>query len=211
MSSHLEPGPAGDAPTGGEATLLLAQAAAGDPEAEARLYHLLQGELRGIASALFARQAADHTLQPTALVNEAWMRIAKAGGIQAWDRSHFLSVAARAMRTTLIDHARRRKTLKRDGGAGGLADDPSAELEALDRALDVWGRNGIDALDLSEALERIGRDSPRQARLVELRFFGGLTREEAAEVLGISRATAARDWEIVRHRLVFELGLDADA
>lgn len=193
----------------GDATALLGRAAAGDAAAEAALYGLLQTELRKIACSQLAGQSADHTLQPTALVNEAWLRLAKAGGARAEDRRQFLAVAARAMRTALIDHARRKRAAKRGGVALQVALE-SAEVEnaALDRTLELCSQRGFDPLDLDEALERIAKEEPRHARLVELRFFGGLTREEAAEVLGVSRATAARDWELVRHRLIWELELD---
>lgn len=197
------PAPAGDV------TELLGQVAAGDPGAEGRLFELLQHELRSIARAQLGRGSDDHTLQPTALVNEAWIRLAKAGGVRAADRRQFFAVAARAMRSALIDHARRQQAAKRNGSALRLALE-SAEVEnsALDRTLALCNQRGFDALDLDAALERIALEAPRHAKLVELRFFGGLTREEAAEVLGVSRATAARDWELVRHRLIWELGLD---
>lgn len=196
-------------PLDGDVTGLLGKLAAGDGDAEGRLFELLQGELRSIARAQLGRGHDDHTLQPTALVNEAWIRLAKAGGVRAGDRRQFFAVAARAMRTALIDHARRKQAAKRNGSALQVALE-SAEVEnaALDRTLELCNQRGFDALDLDAALERIATDEPRHAKLVELRFFGGLTREEAAEVLGVSRATAARDWELVRHRLIWELGLD---
>jgi RNA polymerase sigma factor (TIGR02999 family) len=198
----------------GEVTVLLGRAAEGDAAAESRLFELLQVELRRVARVQLANQSADHTLQPTALVNEAWLRLARAGGVRAGDRKQFLAVAARAMRTALIDHARRKQAAKRNGSALRVAID-SAEVEnassALDRTLELCSQRGFDPIDLDEALERIAKDEPRHAKLVELRFFGGLTREEAAEVLGVSRATAARDWELVRHRLIWELGLDEES
>lgn len=206
QSESVEPTPSAPA---GDVTELLGRLAAGDGGAEGRLFELLQGELRSIARAQLGRGQDDHTLQPTALVNEAWIRLAKAGGVRAGDRRQFFAVAARAMRTALIDHARRKQAAKRNGSALRLALE-SAEVEnsALDRTLDLCNQRGFDALDLDAALERIALEEPRHAKLVELRFFGGLSREEAAEVLGVSRATAARDWELVRHRLIWELGLD---
>jgi len=188
---------------------LLGLAANGDASAESQLYGALQAELRGIARAQLRAQRPDHTLQPTALVNEAWIRLSKAGGVRAADRRQFLTAASHAMRTALIDHARRKQALKRGGDAREASlESVDLDHEALDRTLALCNERGFDALDLDEALERIAKDEPRHAKLVELRFFGGLTREEAAEVLGVSRATAARDWELVRHRLIWELGLD---
>ncbi len=201
--------PASNGASAGDVTALLGRLAAGEGAAEGQLFELLQGELRSIARAQLGRGQDDHTLQPTALVNEAWIRLAKSGGVRAGDRRQFFAVAARAMRTALIDHARRKQAAKRNGSALQVALE-SAEVEsaALDRTLELCNQRGFDALDLDAALERIASDEPRHAKLVELRFFGGLTREEAAEVLGVSRATAARDWELVRHRLIWELGLD---
>lgn len=205
----LPPGQDGVPPVSEDVTGLLGRVAAGDAAAEGRLYEALQAELRRIARAQLGARSGDHTLQPTALVNEAWLRMAKSGGAKAADRRVFLALAARAMRTALIDHARRKQAAKRNGSASRVALD-SSELdnEALERTLTLCNERGFDALDLDDALERIAKDEPRHAKLVELRFFGGLTREEAAEVLGVSRATAARDWELVRHRLIWELGLD---
>lgn len=192
-----------------EVTSLPGLAASGDASGEARLYSALQVELRGIARAQLSSQGAEHTLQPTALVNEAWIRLSKSGGVRAADRRQFLAAAAGAMRTALIDHARRKQAAKRNGSALKVAlDSVEVERAALDRTLELCNARGFDALDLDEALGRIAKDEPRHAKLVELRFFGGLTREEAAEVLGVSRATAARDWKLVRRRLIWELGLD---
>jgi RNA polymerase sigma factor (TIGR02999 family) len=188
--------------TDSEATRLLEQLRAGDERAEGRLYELLQSELRALALAQLNGGAQAHTLQPTALVNEAWLRLARAGGAPPQDRAHFMAVAARAMRTALVDHARRKRAAKRGG------DERRVPLEhALDRTLDLCVERGIDPLDLDDALARMAREEPRQAKLVELRFFGGLTREEAGEILGLSRATLARDWELARHWLIWELGL----
>ena len=196
LNSPASRGPAGDA------TLLLQQIRSGAEGAENQLYQMLQGELRSLACDQLNGHANHHTLQPTALINEAWMRLAKAGGAPAQDRAHFLAVATRAMRTALVDHARHKSAVKRDPGGRR---EPLEQ--ALDHTLKVCNERGFDAVELDDALERLARDKPRQAKLVELRFFGGLTHQEAAEVLGISLATAARDWELARHWLLWELGL----
>ena len=186
----------------GDATVLLARLRSGERGAEDQLYELLQHELRGLARLQLRGRDPGHTLQPTALVNEAWIRLAKSAGATPRDRAHFLAIAGRAMRTALVDHARRKGSIKRH--PGGKRE--SAEV-ALDRTLELCSERGIDPLDLDDALTRLAQDEPRQARLIELRFFGGLTRQEAAEVLEVSRATVARDWEMARLWLIWELGL----
>lgn len=184
---------------------MLALLRSGEAQAESRLYELLGEELRRIARNQLRNHAAARTLQPTALVNEAWMRLARAAGVTPRDRAHFLAVAARAMRSTLADHARSRSRLKRGGGHARLT------LEAaLDRTLELCATRGLDPIELDDALELLGRNEPRQARLVELRLFGGLTIAEAAEALDISSATVSRDWELARHWLLWELGLTAE-
>jgi len=162
-----------------------------EPASTAHLLEVAYAELRSLADAYLSRERADHTLQPTALVNEAWMRLADQADTGWEGRSHFLSIAAIAMRRVLVDHARARQREKRGGGAAreALPTEFPSELE-LELELDV--------LALHEGLEVLKQHSERAARVVELRFFAGLSEEEAAEVLGIARATAKRDWRLAR-------------
>jgi RNA polymerase sigma factor (TIGR02999 family) len=183
----------GSDPDPGEVTRLLQQAQHGHSDALAGVYALVYQELRRIAAARLRAERAGHTLQPTALVNEAWIKLAGSPGASIHDRSHFLAVAARAMRQVLVDHARRRDAAKRGSGAdatslsgrGIAASDPTGldpeELLALDAALDR-----LDALD------------PRLRKVVELRFFAGLNDTEVGEVLGVTRRTVQRDWTRAR-------------
>ena len=158
------------------------------PAPTARLLEVAYAELRSLADGYLRRERGNHTLQPTALVNEAWMRLADQHGVGWEGRSHFLSIAAIAMRRVLVDHARARGRDKR--GGGGLEPLPTEFPSELE--LDV------DVLALNEGLEALKAHSERAARVVELRFFGGLSEEEAASVLGIARATAKRDWRLAR-------------
>jgi RNA polymerase sigma factor (TIGR02999 family) len=153
-------------------------------------------ELRAIAEREFRREPASHTLQATALVNEAWLRVAgKQGGFQS--RSHFLGYAAQAMRHVLVDHARRRQAAKRGG--------------ELERVTLVTGdgrepaQSPADVLDLDDALARLKQEHPRLAQVVELRFFAGATIEEVAEALGVSHMTVSDDWRRARIWLAREL------
>ena len=147
------------------------------------------------------RERAGHTLQPTALVHEAYLKLVDQSHVDWRNRAHFLGVAAQAMRRLLVDHARGRDRDKRGGGATLLELDSAAG----ETGLAVPGRS-VDLLALDQALERLAALDPAQARLVELRFFGGLSVEEAAEALGISTATAGRDFRSARAFLARELG-----
>lgn len=183
----------------GDITLLLQRSAGGDDEAAHELYQQVYGELHGMARAYMGAGANGHTLQPTALVNEAWLRMAHVADADegSWqDRKHFLAVAARAMRSALVDHARRRNADKRGGNRGRIP---------LEIAIDLYQRDGVDLLELDDALERLASDEPRQARVVELRFFGGLKLEEIADALEVSAATVDRAWRMARIRLREEL------
>jgi RNA polymerase sigma-70 factor (ECF subfamily) len=164
----------------------------GDPHDEdaraqfARVYD----ELRRLAAAALRNERPDHTLQPTALVHEAYLRLADLPG-NAWkDRTHFLALASRAMRRILVDHARTRKALKRGSGQVEALDD--LDIPFVDPAPTV------DVVLLDTALNRLGSLDPRQARIVELRFFGGLSVEETAAVVGASARTVKRDWQLAR-------------
>lgn len=168
---------------------MLHAAGAGDPAAAGALFPLVYDELRALAGSLFQQQPGNHTLQPTALVHDAYLRmVGQPAG--AWkDRAHFLAVAAQAMRQILIDHARRKKAEKRGSGWDRVT---------LDEAMALDGERTIDLLALDEAMTRLAALDERKAKVVELRFFGGLTNEEVAEVLSVSRATVADDWTVAR-------------
>lgn len=172
-----------------DATQLLARFNEGDASAGDRLLELIYDELRALAGSFFRRQSAEHTLQPTALVHEAFIRLIDQTNLKFNDRTHFLAVAATAMRQILIDHARRKSADKRGGSWQKI------ELEHLSP---LSNRADIDAVALNEALTVLGELEPRQARVVELRFFGGLTMEEIARVVGMSKATVELDWRAAR-------------
>jgi len=169
------------------------------PEARQSLSDLLPfvyDELRGLARRYLARERRNHTLQPTALVHEAYMRLAAQCDQGLVSREHFLGLAARMMRRILVDHARRRNADRRGGGSIAVT---------LDEDLAAAPRGGVDLLVLDEAIEELSRLDRRQARIVELRFFGGLTVEETAGIAGVSVATVKRDWQtaklFLRHAL----------
>ena len=166
------------------------------------LFPRLYGELREIAGRLIRREAPGHTLQPTALVHEAWFKFAGEHAPQPVDRAHFLALAARAMRQVLVDHARKRRALKRGGPLPDLtiADDRLGMVMPLD-----------DLISLDDALKRLAIHGERLCRVVELRFFAGLSEEEAAEVLGVTTRTVQRDWAKARAWLHAELDPGATA
>jgi RNA polymerase sigma factor (TIGR02999 family) len=181
-----------------DATQLLARINAGDLSAADALAPLVYEQLRAIAGSYFRGQPADHTLQPTALVHEAYLKLVRAPESDWEGRVHFCAVAATAMRQILQDRARRRSTAKR-GGDG--------HREPLTNQMATpTGGTPIDIVALNDALERLAVLSPRQARIVELRFFGGLTIEEAADVLEVSHTTIENEWRVARAWLSRELG-----
>jgi RNA polymerase sigma-70 factor, ECF subfamily len=167
-------------------TVLLARATAGDSRATGELFPLVYNELRKIAADHLEQERIGHTLQPTALVHEAYLRLVGPADMGWKNRAHFFGAAAQAIRRILVDHARSRNRLKRGGGA---------ERTALQ---DIEAPADVDVLDLHESLERLARIDEAKARVVELRFFGGLTLEETADVLGISVPTVSRHWEFAR-------------
>lgn len=171
-----------------EFTGLLAAWRGGDLAARDRLVALVYPELRAIARRQLANERGDHTLQPTALVNEAYMRLSRLDRIDWQDRVHFVRMASRVMREILVDHARRHGAGKRDGGERV----PITQVEVAAPVGD------IDMLALDGALDRLAAIDPARAQLVELRYFGGLTIEETAEALAISPATAKRHWQAAR-------------
>jgi len=166
---------------------------AGDPLAREALAERIYGDLRELAAARMAGERADHTLQPTALAHEAFLRMLGQEQVDLSDRTHFFALAATMMRRILIDHARARRAEKRGGTQRfeGLDDNLAHELGVPERDAD-------ELLALDEALAELAREQPRQARVVELRFFGGLGLDETAGELGVSRATVKQDWRFAR-------------
>lgn len=169
------------------ATQLLNAWRGGDLAARDRVIGMLYQELHQAAARQFARESRQHTLQATALVNEAYQRLVGLERIEWQNRTHFLAVAARLMREILVDHARRRNAAKRDGG----------ERVTLFTNLPEQARD-LDVLDLEQALQDLEAIAPDKARVVELRFFGGLTIEETAELMALSPATIKRHWQTAR-------------
>jgi RNA polymerase sigma factor (TIGR02999 family) len=167
---------------------LLAKWRSGDEESLQRLVPLVYNELRRLAHYYLRHERPDHTLQTTALVHEAYLRLTKQQPVQFENRSHFFAVCARLMREILVDYARRRKAAKRDGGY----------KLSLDSAVAMFGRPGVDMVALDDALNVLARLDPQQSRIVELRFFGGLSIEETSQALSISPATVKRHWAIAR-------------
>jgi RNA polymerase sigma factor (TIGR02999 family) len=179
-----------------EVTELLARWSQGDDAALAELTPLVYEELRRIAHRHMGGQRPDHTLQTTALVNEAYLRLADQTNPSWQNRAHFFAVAARAMRQIVVDYARSQRSQKRGGGA--------LKVE-LDEAAIVSPEQSKEIVDLHEALERLAALDSRKAQVVELKYFGGLNYDEMAEVLKISRITVRRDWEFARAWLHTEL------
>lgn len=170
-------------------TGLLVQWKRGDEEALGQLLPLVYGELRTLARSYLRRERRDHTLQPTALVHELFIRLTTDGTTDWQDRAHFFGIAARAMRQILVSQARRHHALKR----GGAVD--KVDMETVP---EIAVRPDVDLTALDEALLGLARHDPRQAQVVEYRVFGGYTIEETAQLLGCSEATVSRDWETAR-------------
>ena len=169
-------------------TVLLNQLNEGDESTPDELLTAVYEDLRRLARAYFADERAEHTLQPTALVHEAYIRLVNWENVSWQNRAHFFAVAADVMRKILIGHARKRNTLKRTGG----------QKIVLDEAVSFAREKELDLVRLDEALSTLGKIDERQARIVELRFFGGLTIEETAHVLKISEATVRREWTFAK-------------
>jgi RNA polymerase sigma factor (TIGR02999 family) len=187
---------AGGAPTSKELTVLLRAWSDGDEAALEELLPLVEAELRRLARIYMAKERRGHTLQTTALVNEAFVRLVDAKGLRWQDRSHFLGIAARLMRRVLVDHARARGYQKRGGGA---------QRVTLTDALLVASERSLHLVDLDRALEALAGVDARKAKVVELRFFGGLSVEETADVLHVSNDTIKRDWRLAKLWLLREL------
>ena len=173
-------------------TLVLESMGRGESKATEELFPLVYEELRRLAAAQMAREAAGHTLQPTALVHEAWLQLVGAGERTWKNRAHFFGAAADAMRRILIDNARRKSALERGGGQERVAIE---ELEITAAILDEH------ILMIDEALQRLEAEDPQKARIVSLKFFGGQNNEETAECLGISLSTVKRQWILARIKL----------
>jgi len=184
------------APSTGEFTRWLKDFAAGDQHALHKLLPLVYCELRTLAGRAMKSERRGHTLETTALVHEAYMRLVDQRDAQWQDRSHFLAIAAQMMRRILVDHARRRAARKREG---------MRERVGLESHLAGPDDNGIDLAAVDEAVSRLTQFDPPLGQLVELRYFGGLTIEETAEVLGTSPATVKRDWTVAKAWLRREL------
>jgi RNA polymerase sigma factor (TIGR02999 family) len=183
-----------------ELTALLVEARAGDEAAKERLTRAVYGELRRIAEVLMRRERPDHTLQPSALVNEALLRLFDSDALdRAQDRRYLLAAAAQAMRQVLVDHARRRDADKRGG---------RRERVPLDGVLQYFEERRLDVVALHEALDRLMALHQRQGLVVALRFFTGLSVPEVADVLGVSVATVEGDWRVARAWLRGQLGGD---
>ena len=183
--------------TNEDVTQLLLDWSDGDAAALEKLMPQVVDELRKRASAQFRREDTDHTLQPTALVNEVYLRLVDRNRVAWRNRAHFFGFAVQTMRRILVDHARKRKADKRGAGVKPIL------VDDIDLPVDM--PDGVDLLDLDAALHELAERSERQARVVELKFFGGMAIEEIAEVLDVGTATISRDWTVarawLRHRL----------
>ena len=177
-------------------TELLQQVNSGREDALEQLMPVVYGELRRQAARYLRRERQNHTLQPTALVNEAFLKLIDQRNVRWQNRAHFFGIAAQAMRRIMIDHARTRQRIKRGGVQHAVT---------LDEAMIAGEARSIDVLALDEALTRLAALDERQARIVELRFFGQLSVEETAEVTGLSPATIKREWAMARAWLHAEL------
>lgn len=188
-----------------EITQLLHAWHAGEAAAFDRLIPLVYEDLHGLAQRALRRQAPGHTLQTTAVINEAWLRLRMKGGIEWEGRTHFFAVAARAMRFLLVDHARKHQQAKQGGGATHIQLE-EAGLEATEAATLPWP---IEVLALDQALQRLAALDAQKSRIVELRYFAGMNVEEVAEVQGIAVITVKREWARAKAWLYHELNTPA--
>lgn len=185
---------------------MLTRTMAGEADAEQALVGVIYDELHAIAQRLMAQERANHTLQATALVHEVFVRLAEGATVDASCRDRFLGLACSVMRHILVDHARGKKRLKRGGDPGGGGGGAVRVSLAAAEGEAAFERDTGELLVLHEAMERLAALDERKARLVELRFFGGLAEADAARILGISRATASADWRFARAWLAAEMG-----
>lgn len=185
-------------PASGDLTLLLQRADGGDAASAERIFPLVYGELRRLAAAKMSGEAAGHTLQPTALVHEAWLRLGGEAQPDWKNRAHFFGAAAEAMRRILVESARRKHAVRHGAGQQRVdVDDPALALAAPD--------GDARLLAVHEALDALAAHDPRKAELVKLHYFGGFTLAEAGAVLGVSAPTAKRDWAYARAWLFREI------
>lgn len=185
-------------PHTGEVTSLLNDLRSGKKDAEAQLFSLVYDELRRIAASYLRRERAGHTLQPTALVHEAYLRLIEQSEQNWQNRAHFLGIGAHLMRQILVDHARKRKADKRGGTDQPV---PLEDLEVAGPGI----QSPEDLIALDDALSKLEEIDARQCRIVELRFFGGLTEDEISHILGLSVRTVKRDWSVARAWLYAEI------
>jgi len=178
-----------DHPGGEDVTILLAELKKGDKEAASKLIPMVYDELRRLASGYMRCERSDHTLQATALVHEAYLKLVEQRSVDWQSRAHFFGIAAQVMRRILVDHARGHLREKRGSGQREVP---------MDEALAFAPDQSVELVKLDQALERLTKLDPRQGKIVELRFFGGLTVEQTAELLGISPKTVKRDWSMAK-------------
>jgi len=193
-----------DRPGSSDVTQMLRAAAQGDDAAASHLFPLVYDELRALAGGYFRRERSDHTLQPTAVVHEAYLRLIGADDASFGSRAHFFAVAATAMRRILVNHAKTRGREKRGGGRGRVEfnDNLSGPVSSA---------SDLDLVALDQALTRLAQLDAQKARVVEMRFFGGMTIDETARFLGISDRTVRRDWTFAKAWLRGELQRDGAA
>jgi len=168
----------------GDVTRLLTEVSEGNQAAIDALFEKVYSEMRRLAGGYFRHERPDHTMQPTALVHEAYVRLADSDNVKWETRAHFFNVAAQVMRNIMVDHARKHKAEKRGGG----------QKVSLDEAISFSNERNIDLIALDNALNRLASLDSQQARIVEMRFFGGLKIEEVAAILNISETTVSREW-----------------
>lgn len=188
---------------------MLTRTMAGEADAERALIGVIYDELHAIAERLMAQERANHTLQATALVHEVFVRLAEGATVDSSCRDRFMGLACSVMRHILVDHARGKRRIKRGGGGVGPEAGGGAAVRVSLAAAEgeaAFEQDTGELLALHEALEKLAALDERKARLVELRFFGGLAEADAARVLGISRATASADWRFARAWLATEMG-----
>jgi RNA polymerase sigma-70 factor (ECF subfamily) len=186
-------------PNSHDVTVLLQSAVAGDSRAADLLLPAVYEELRALAQSQLGRERAGHTLQATALVHEAYVHLVDQSRSNFRDRQHFIAVATTAMRRILVDHARGRGRVKRGGGMARVS------LEAV---AGIVAAKDVDIVGLDDALAKLAAVDERKSKLVELRFFGGASIEEAADIVGVSTATAKREWQVARAFLYREMTVE---